>query len=365
MNRRRRTTPTVLVARRQTLLGLVLLACASPTRPCPAAAEDHAPELGSVVCWYTDVAGIGFEPGVCRRDPSDVIRVNDTYYVWYTKVVRTELPEKFRSLYPSGYPGTIWYATSDDQGYSWRERGEALALGPPDAFDSFGVFTPNILRFGGKYYLYYTAVQPTPGRKDGVFENNSTRDFTALGVAVAETAEGPFRRIGTKPILRPAADGTRFDSYRVDDASLLIRDRQVWLYYKGRNLAHGRGGPGRTQMGLAVAKRPEGPYLRSRDGRPVLAGSHEVLIWRHGEGEAALASISRTLQLAVDGIHFEKVADLENRPQAPGAYRPELTDPTSGAETIRWGISMRHGPHPHLIRFQFDRGAASTEGVSR
>jgi hypothetical protein len=315
--------------------------------------ERTSAELGPVVCSYSNAKGIGLQEGVCRRDPSDVIKVESLWYVWYTKVVQSDLPEKWRSLYPSGYPGTIWYATSNDRGHSWRERGRSLGPGPPGSFDSFGVFTPNILNYRGRYYLYYTAVRPTPGRDDGVFENNSTNDFTAIGVAVADHPGGPFRRLEADPILQPSEDGTSFDSYRVDDASLLMRGGRIWLYYKGRNLAHGRGGPGRTQMGLAIADQPEGPYVKAHEGQPVLPGSHEVLIWKHGQGVAALASISRTFQFAPDGMQFRKVADLKNRPNAPGAFRRELTEPLVDAGPIRWGISMRQGPHPYLVRFQF------------
>ena len=54
------------------------------------------------------VSGIGKEAGVCRRDPSDVIRVGDTWYVWYTRL------ERGAPLYPSGYHASVWYATSTD-----------------------------------------------------------------------------------------------------------------------------------------------------------------------------------------------------------------------------------------------------------
>ncbi len=43
-------------------------------------------QLGSVNFSYNEVSGIGHEGGCTRRDPSDVIKVDDTWYVWYTKV---------------------------------------------------------------------------------------------------------------------------------------------------------------------------------------------------------------------------------------------------------------------------------------
>ena len=120
---------------------------------------------------FTYSVAIGPESGVTRRDPSDVIKVGDKYYVWYSKV--TKGPGGFQ--YPSGYSADVWYASSPD-GHKWTEQGEAIGKGGKGAWDEHGVFTPNILRFGGKYYLYYTAV--------AAGHNNSTP--THIGVAVAE-----------------------------------------------------------------------------------------------------------------------------------------------------------------------------------
>ena len=302
------------------------------------------PELRSCTFEYDDITGIGHEAGCSRRDPSDIIKVEDTYYVWYTKVYGR----------PEGYWGTIWYATSSDQGYTWIEQGEALGLGDDGMFDSQATFTPNILLANGKFYLYYTGVKPTPGRRDAKFENNSSTDITAIGVAVADSPDGPFQRIKNNPILEVSEESKKFDSYRVDDAALLFRDNLYWLYYKGRCRSHGRNGPARTQMGVAVAEHPEGTFKKLNN--PILANSHEVLIWPHRFGVAVLASKSSTLEYAPDGLDFmthRLSTKLENRPNAPGAYRPDLTNFTEYGKGISWGISMIHnGDECYLVRFK-------------
>ena len=89
-------------------------------------------------------------------------------------------------------------------------------------FDSQATFTPNILYANGKYYLYYTGVKPTPENEKGEFENNSTTDITAIGVAVSDSPDGPFARVTEEPILKVSVESEKFDSYRVDDASLPI-----------------------------------------------------------------------------------------------------------------------------------------------
>jgi hypothetical protein len=310
--------------------------------------EDIREELSGLVFTYDTVSGIGHEPGCTRRDPSDVIRVGDTWYVWYTKVYGRS----------PGYWGTVWYATSEDEGHTWQEKGEALGTGADGSFDSQSTFTPNILYAEGKYYLFYTGVKPTPGRTDGVFENNSTNDFTAIGVAESDSPDGPFRRLHEgKPCLAVSREENAFDSYRIDDAVLLVREGKYWLYYKGRNLQHGREGPGKTMMGVAFAESPEGPYTRY-ENNPILDQSHEVMVWKQGKGVACLASISSTFEYAHDGLDFTSAAlnlDIpkDNRPKAPGAFRPDLVERKSGRDGLTWGISMvQNGDEAYLIRWK-------------
>lgn len=293
---------------------------------------------------YDKITGIGYEKGVTRRDPSDIIKVGDTYYVYYTKIYGRA----------DGYWGTIWYATSKDNGFSWKEQGEVLSIGNRGTFDSHAVFTPNIICVKDKYYLYYTGVKPTLGRTDGVFENNSLNDFTAIGIAVADSPNGPFHRLSNEPILRVSTDNNAFDSYRVDDASLLYRDGKFWLYYKGRSIKDGKNGPLYTKMGVAIADSPEGPYIKY--GKPILSQSHEVLIWPDTEGIYAFASFSSTIELAKDGLDFESKPlgiKKDKRPIAPGAYRPDLTNDRIKS-SLSWGISMvLNGDECYLIRYSF------------
>jgi len=293
---------------------------------------------------YDKVTGIGYEAGCTRRDPSDIIKVGDTYYVYYTKVYGRA----------PGYWGTVWCATSNDDGFIWKEKGEVLGVGKKEKFDSQATFTPNILFSNGKYYLYYTGVKPTPGNEKGEFENNSTTDITAIGIAVSDSPAGPFTRLSDEPILKVSPEPEKFDSYRVDDAALLYRNGIYWLYYKGRSRVNGAGGPAHTQMGVAFSKYPKGPYIKLDD--PILSGSHEVMIWQQGTGIAALASLSSTFEYAPDGIEFmnDKLGvKAENRPMAPGVFRQDLTNPTIKGKGLNWGISMVHnGNECYLIRYK-------------
>ena len=295
---------------------------------------------------YSEITGVGKDSKYNRRDNSDIIKVNDTYYIWYTRMDKPTT---------SGYWGTIWYATSKDEGYTWQEQGMALGLGEKGAFDSHSVFTPNILEFNGQYYLYYTGVKPTPNNKNNEFENNAKTDITALGLAVSDSPDGPFERVENNPVLTISNVAKDFDSYRIDDASMLVRDNKIALYYKGRSLIHGTKGAHHTQMGVAFSETPEGPF--EKHIKPILDKSHEVLIWNENEGVSSLASINQTVNYAPDGVNFYPLYDdLTNIPKAPGLYRSSLTGNHDKTIVPTWGIAMiQKKKEAYLIRFEIKK----------
>jgi len=292
---------------------------------------------------YDKVSGIGYEKGLTRRDPSDVIKVGGICYVYYTKIYGRA----------PGYWGTVWYATSKDDGYNWKEQGEILGLGKKDMFDAQATFTPNILFANGKYFLYYTGVKPTPGNAKGEFENNSTNDITAIGVAMSDSPFGPFTRVSEEPILKVSVEPEKFDSYRVDDAALLYRNGLYWLYHKGRSRVNEAEGPAHTQMGVAYSSNPQGPFIKYY--KPILPQSHEVMIWQDGNGIAALSSLSNTLEYASDGIDFTSnklSVKGKSIPKAPGAFRSDLTSRFTEEKGLKWGISMvMNGDECYLTRY--------------
>lgn len=294
---------------------------------------------------YSEVTGIGIDSVYNRRDPSDVIKVGNKYYVWYSRMDSPITP---------GYWATIWYATSEDEGRTWKEQSMALGLGEEGAFDSHSVFTPNILAHKGKYYMYYTAVRPTPGNPDKEFVGNHTTDFTAIGVAVSDNPDGPFKRVSNNPVIAHSEVSSDFDSYRVDDASMLVREDKIWLYYKGRCMEHGKEGPRLTEMGVAIADTPEGPFIKKGS---ILDKGHEVLIWREGKGVSCLASISQSINYAEDGLDFAMQYDsLKDIPKAPGLYRPHLNDGNPEVGIPGWGIAMKGRKGlTYLLRYEMNK----------
>ena len=146
-----------------------------------------------------DLGGdFAYEAGVIRRDPSAVLKIGDTYYVWYTKgegeTVGFNSGDPSKKVFPWDLT-EVWYATSQD-GWAWKEQGRAVGRGPQGSFDDRAVFTPEILAHGGKYYLVYQVVQfPYLNR---VKEH--------VGMAVAGSPDGPWVKLPHR-ILSPAENG--------------------------------------------------------------------------------------------------------------------------------------------------------------
>ena len=279
-------------------------------------------EIGKVEAVYTDLSGIGQEKGVMRRDPSDVIKVGDLYYVWYSK-----------GKISPGYDATVWYATSTS-GVDWTEKGMALGKGKRGTWEGESVFTPNILVAEGKYWLFYTGVSRT-------FKQPYNPD-SKIGIAVASSPDGPWERLATNPALSNSENLEDFDSHLVDDACLIVRDRKYWFYYKGRQMGKS---PKETKMGVAIADQPQGPYVR-HEANPVIQGNHEVVVWPQGSGVAALIgttgpeNLTNTVQYSEDGIHFSKTHNTVNGPIAAGTYRPDAFTESGKGAMPAWGVEI-------------------------
>lgn len=297
--------------------------------------------IKSITATYSPIQEFAPDETVKRGDPSDIIKVGSLYYVWYWKVGRN-------------VRWGTWYATSPD-GYTWTEKGEAVGPGKEGSWDDKGCFTPGILVANNKYYLLYTGVN-NPYR-DPDLERSKTR----IGIAIADYPDGPWTKLSTNPIMVPDKDTTQFDSHRMDDSSIIIRNGKYWLYYKGRQWGKS---PRETKMGVAISDKPEGPYVKY-ENNPVVRGGHEVLVWPQGKGVAAMIgkegpeNVRKSIMYAEDGLNFTKTHNFTNShvPYGPGAYRPEAFTESGNGKIIEWGLHRkRTNGLEHLERFDLMEG---------
>ncbi len=296
---------------------------------------------------YQPLDGLGYEEGIHRRDPSSIIKVDDVYYVWYTRSKDPKL---------SWLNADIWYATSSD-GVKWQEQSAAVKRGAHGEYDDLSVFTTNILVAEGKYYLTYQAE-----KKDGY-------EINVVAMAKADSPDGPWQKL-SKPILTPTYDGEwqphpkwdnklvavksgSWDSRMVHDPAVIPRFGKYFLYYK----AHGIGDTmwADSKWGVAIADKPEGPYIKS-PLNPITNSGHEVWVWPWKEGIAAIVDWAgpekSTVQYSADGVNFDVKSTLEDVPPAGGAYIADKFDDPKNGQGFTWGLAhYGRSDWTFLVRF--------------
>jgi len=303
----------------------------------PAARGEIPEELKTPNYRITKLEGIGYDEAFSRQDPSNVIKVGDTYHVYTSK---------FTGNTP--YTGVIGHATSTD-GIHWKENTDALAKGPADAWDNYGVLTPYVMAYQGKYYLYYTSSRKLPGEPWAIRGPNNGRH---IGLAIADSPSGPWQKL-PYPILSPGEEG-EWDSYLVDDAHVIVREGRFWLYYKGGDI---RVTADTTRWGLAISESPAGSFVKVKDNP--LIGGHTACVWPHREGVAALIDSAGpeefTVQWSADGIHFKRAAKLEYVHTGCGPYDPDAFNNTKQGRGVTWGVAQDHQQGKMcIVRFDVD-----------
>ncbi len=287
---------------------------------------------------YTQLKGFDYgakDATISRRDPSKVIFENGKYYVWYTKR-DTEVPpiganraaEATEEIPSTDWDlAEIWYATSTDS-FTWEEKGVAVKRPEKPQPGWRAVATPDILKFKGKYYLYYQAFVEVSGLKG---------DYCPIGMAYSDSPEGPWTVVN-KEVLPTGSKGA-WDQFAVQDPTPLVHKGKIYMYYKS---AFNRPGTVWSGIGLAIAENPMGPFKRHALN-PVQNSGHEICFFPFKKGVASLVIRDGpehfTIQYAEDWVNFKVVAITEMMPIGPNAYIPDAFEDNENGRGITWGIS--------------------------
>ncbi|MCM2374884.1 glycoside hydrolase family 117 protein [Aporhodopirellula aestuarii] len=305
---------------------------------------------------YTRLEGFDYHDGdgtISRRDPSKVLRINDKYYVWYTKR-DTDTPPQGAAKCTDTIPSTdwdlceIWYATSND-GFTWKEQGVAVPRPPKPQVGWRSVATPDVLAWKGKYYLYYQGFMEASGTKG---------DHCPVAMSYADSPDGPWTVHGD--VVVPNGAPGEWDQFSIHDPYPLIYNGKIYLYYKA---AFGDRPEYLVANGLAMADDPAGPFVK-HPLNPLLNSGHETAYFPFKEGIAAFATTngneSNTIQYAPDGINFQIAAVTSLIPIASGPHVPDAFDSNGNGRGISWGLSHFTNPgtwaksHSILARFDCD-----------
>lgn len=284
---------------------------------------------------YTKLKGFDYHGGdgtISRRDPSKVIFENGKYYVWYTHRDTPTSPkgaDKSSDTIPSADwdLADIWYATSTD-GFTWKEEGVAVPRPPKPAVGWRSVTTTDILKWKGKYYLYYQGFMEASGKRG---------DDCPVAVSYADSPDGPWTP-HNEIVIPNGAEG-EWDQYSIHDPYPLVYKGKIYLYYKSDFDKN----PGLIRMqGLAIADNPLGPF-KKHELNPVITSGHETTMFPFRDGIAALVirdgNERSTIQYSPDGVQFDIASIPSLLPNAAGPYIPDAFTDTRDGRGITWGIS--------------------------
>ncbi len=310
---------------------------------------------------FSPITGFDYSNGdgrKSRRDPSRIVKVGDTYYMWYT--LRTTVGAPVRAANCTEVlPSVDWdladigYATSKD-GFNWVEQGVAVHRPEAPTVGCRSISTPEILVWKDKYYLYYQAFEIASG---------TVGDNCPVAMAEADSPDGPWTRVDK--VILPVGDEGDWDQFNIHDPLPVVMNGKIYMYYKADWNYHDNAG-NRVEdrhirsMGVAVGDSPYGPFVKS-PLNPVLSSGHETQLFRFKEGVAAILTRDGnehyTVQYSPDGFNFTQASIGGLMPDASGLYDPDAFTDTKDGRGITWGIchiNKYSSSTTHSVMFRFD-----------
>lgn len=284
---------------------------------------------------YTELEGFdynGHDGTISRRDPSKVLWHDGKYYVWYTHRQTPTPPqgaEKSNDTIPSSDwdLAEIWYATSKD-GFSWEERGVAIQRPEKPLVGWRSVTTTDILKWEGKFYLYYQGFMEASGKRG---------DDCPVAISYADSPDGPWTPYNE--IVIPNGAPGEWDQYSIHDPYPLVHNGKIYLYYKSD---FGEKPELVRMQGLAIADHPLGPFTK-HPLNPVITSGHETSLFPFKKGVAALVYKDgpehNTIQYAEDWVNFEIASISELMPYAAAPHVPDAFTNTKDGRGISWGMA--------------------------
>lgn len=218
------------------------------------------------------------------------------YHVWGTSPIRDEegRVHLFFSRWSNEASHYGWvmccevaHAVADSPEGPFEVKDVALKGELDGTWDSWSIHNPTVHKIGDKYAIFYMGSDGSHFDKtrDELIELSRTDKEAywpyfrglvgnkAVGMAVADSLDGPWERVPGNPVVPHGADGEWDDYVTSNPAFLNHPNGESWLYYKGWSQETAKVNNGNRQYGLSIAKEAMGPYEKI-DANPLINLSH-------------------------------------------------------------------------------------------
>ena len=208
---------------------------------------------------------------VCKGD-------NGKYYLFYSRWPKKD------GHYAWVIESEIALAVADKPSGPYKHLKVVLPARGNQYWDGTTTHNPTIMRFKGKYYLYYMGTHATVNIKLPTTMQNKDwweyRNNQRIGVAVADKPEGEWKRFD-KPIIDASTDSTAFDALLVTNpAATVDKKGKVVLVYK-EVAKNGTFKGGKVRYGVATSNSPIGDFVKQP--KPIFEKSDGQKDWMIAE----------------------------------------------------------------------------------
>jgi len=285
-----------------------------------------------------------------RPAPGHAKFADSDYFIWGASMVRADdgVCHLFYSRWRKEHGFEAWvthceiaHAVADDPLGPYRHVDVALPARGPEHWDGLCTHNPTVQRFGGRFCLYYMG-NTGDGRAMPTL-NWVHRNNQRIGVAVADSPDGPWRRFDG-PVIDVTHDNDAPDCLMTSNPSVTQRpDGGFLAVYKavGKKRALPFGGP--VVHCVATADSPTGPFVK-HPGPVFTKGTEnfpaeDPFIWWQGDRYLAIVKDQGGHFTSVPGKSlalFESLDGLSWSPaSSPLVCRTELVWQETGLEQFK------------------------------
>lgn len=195
----------------------------------------------------------------------------------------------------------VGHAVADSPEGPYTDMGTVLKGERGDSWDSWSIHNPTVYKVDDKYVMLYMGSDGSglDVTLDEIMKMDAEEyapyflklvQTKRVGMAIADSLDGPWERVGDKPIVGVGERGSWDDMVTSNPAFVQHEDGRFWLYYKGWDYAS-LPYNGNRKYGIAMAESVTGPYTKFEanpvvDYSPIdkLVQCEDAYVW-HEDGE--------------------------------------------------------------------------------